>query len=343
MSEIINIDISNKKHKKRNLNMWAYIFLIPFFVVFIAFQLVPLGETIYYSFFEYYYDPIAEYVGPNFIGFKNYVTLLTNPAIWKYMGNTVILWIIGALPQFIIALILALIFTDMRLKIKGQRFFKTVIYMPNLVMASAFGMLFLQLFGQSGPINLLLKEWGILQESFRFTSDKTAVRLIIAFINFIMWFGNTTLLLMSGIMGIDESIFESARIDGAGAARTLKDVTFPLLLPIFVYTFITSMIGGLQMFDAAEIFTQGSGGPASTSKTIMMTLYNYITYAKDYGRAGALSTILFIITAILSVFVFKTLTPTFKAAKEEKIAAKKRERWIKSDVKAAMQLSKEEQ
>jgi len=135
---------------------------------------------------------------------------------------------------------------------------------------------------------------------------------------------------MSGIMGIDESIFESARLDGAGAFRAFRSITMPLLMPIFVYVFITSMIGGLQLYDAAYVFTQTTGGPNLTSMTIMMYLSQLISVSKNYGDAGALSVILFIITGILSIVVFKTLVPNYKAAKAEAKSYHKRQRYLKS-------------
>ena len=122
--------------------------------------------------------------------------------------------------------------------------------------------------------------------------------------NFLMWFGNTTLLLMSGVMGIDEDVFEAATVDGAGAFRTFFDITMPLLKPIFVYVFITSLIGGIQLFDVAQMFTRNSGGPDMTSETLIMFLNMTFRTSQNYGDAGAISVIIFIMTAALSVAVY---------------------------------------
>lgn len=218
-----------------------------------------------------------------------------------------IMWIIGALPQFAIALLLALIFTSTRLKLKGQGFAKTVIYMPNLIMASAFSMLFFSLFSTVGPINQILLANGILDKAVDFIAFKVPARLLVALMNFLMWFGNTTIVLMAGIMGIDESLFESARIDGASSGHVFKDITLPLLRPILVYAAITSLIGGLQMFDVPQVLSKGIGMPNRTTFTVVMLLNNYLSGSKNYGMAGAVSVILFIITGILSIIVFKVL------------------------------------
>ena len=118
-------------------NKWGYIFLIPFIVVYIVFQLIPLVTTIYYSFFENYMSGLTQ-IGPNFVGFENYRKLFTGGDVWVYFKNTMVLWIMCFIPQIFLSLLLGAWFSDTRLKIKGSRFFKTVIYLPNLIMASAF-------------------------------------------------------------------------------------------------------------------------------------------------------------------------------------------------------------
>lgn len=304
--------------EKRSISYakWGYIFIIPFFVVYAIFTLYPQILTIYNSFFEYYRDGLT-IVGPRFVGLQNYKTLFSrNTAgyipLLKFLGNTVWLWIIGAVPQFVIAMMLALFFTSTRLNIKGQQFFKTVIYMPNLIMASAFSMLFFALFSQVGPINQLLISSGIAQTPINFLGLQISVQSLIALMNFLMWFGNTTILLMAGIQGIDEALFESARLDGSTSTQVFFNITMPLLMPIFVYVFITSMIGGIQMFDVPQVLTNGKGIPDNTSMTLIMYLNQFLGISKNYGMAGAVSVLLFIITAVLSTFVFKSINTNNK-------------------------------
>ena len=290
---------------------YGYLFILPFFVVYAIFTLYPQMLTIYNSFFEYYRDGLT-IVGPNFVGMKNYVALFTKNSsgyipLFKFLGNTVWLWLLGVVPQFVIAMMLAIFFTSTRLNIRGQQFFKTVIYMPNLIMASAFSMLFFALFSQVGPINQLLVEMGVIDKAFNFLGVRVTVQSLIALMNFLMWFGNTTILLMAGIQGIDESLFESARLDGSNATQVFFNITMPLLMPIFIYVLITSMIGGIQMFDVPQVLTNGIGTPNNTSMTLIMYLNNFLGTSKNYGMAGAVSVLLFIITAILSTFVFKTI------------------------------------
>ena len=284
-------------------NRWGYIFLIPFMAVFVIFQLIPLITTIYNSFFESYMSGLKQ-IGPNFVGLKNYVQLLTQGDLLKYFKNTMIMWVMGFIPQILLSLLLGAWFTNPQLKLKCQRFFKTVIYLPNLIMASAFAMLFFTLFAKTGPINSILVSTGIFKEQYDFMAHVGSVRGLVAAMNCLMWFGNTTILLMAGMMGISDSLYEAAEVDGATPTQIFFRITLPLLRPIFIYVIITSLIGGLQMFDVPQILTNGTGDPMRTSMTLIMYLNKHL-FSKNFGLAGALSVLLLILTAILSGIVFR--------------------------------------
>ena len=254
----------NEKQLRRNQKgvsyaKWGYLFILPFFLAYFIFTFAPQVLTIYNSFFENYREGLKQ-VGPKFVGFGNYVKLFTPDKtgtinILKYAGNTLALWLLGAVPQVLIALLLAIFFTSYRLNIKGQQFFKTVIYMPNLIMAAAFSMLFYTLFSRVGPIQALLESWGVIDHTFDFFAIRVSVRGMIALMNFLMWFGNTTIVLMAGIMGIDQSLFESATIDGANSVQVFFRITMPLLMPIFVYCLITAMMKVNARFLALKLYT----------------------------------------------------------------------------------------
>lgn len=154
---------------------------------------------------------------------------------------------------------------------------------------------------------MLLVDAGLISEPIHFMSSTTGARSLIAMMNFLMWFGNTTILLMAGMMGIDPSLFEAAEVDGATSSQVFRTITLPLLKPILAYVMVTSLIGGLQMFDLPQILTNGKGGPDRTTMTLIMYLNNHL-FSKNYGMAGALSVIIFIVTGALSILVFKMLT-----------------------------------
>lgn len=301
-----------KRKKGISYAKWGYLFILPFFLTYCVFSLAPQVLTIYNSFFENYREGLTQ-VGPRFVGFQNYVKLFTpdkngTVSILKFAGNTMIMWVEGAIPQVGIALMLSVFFTSYRLKIRGQQFFKTVIYMPNLIMASAFSMLFFTLFSNVGPVNQILLQTGWIDAVIPFFDKQVTVRGLVATMNFLMWFGNTTILLMAGIMGIDQNLFEAASMDGANSLQVFFRVTLPLLMPVLVYTVITALIGGLQMFDVPQVLTNGAGTPNRSSTTLIMYLNNFLKTSKNYGMAGAVSVIIFIITGLLSILVFKSLT-----------------------------------
>lgn len=292
-----------RRGKVVSYNKWGYIFLIPFVVVYLVFSLIPLVNTIYNSFFENYRIGLTQ-VGPNFVGLENFKAIFTSGEVWIYAKNTMIMWILGFVPQIFISLLLGAWFSDPSLRLKGQRFFKTVIYLPNLIMASAFAMLFFTLFSDGGPINSIMIQMGLISTPFKFLSNVWSTRFLVAGMNCLMWFGNTTILLMAGMMGIDTSLFEAAQVDGATATQVFFKITLPLLRPILVYVMMTSLIGGLQMFDVPQILTGGTGDPMRSSMTLIMYLNKHL-FSKNLGLGGALSVILFVITGVLSLIVYQ--------------------------------------
>ena len=235
------------KKKSINYGKWGYLFILPFFIIYFIFSLIPLVDTVRYSFFEYFRSGIKE-IGPNFIGMENYISLLKSD-MFKYGANTLILWLIGFVPQIVIALVLAAWFTDARLKIRGKQFFKVVIYLPNLIMASAFALLFFTMFSTNGPVNSILMSLGWIKAPIDFMGSVFGTRSLIGFMNFLMWFGNTTIMLMAAVMGISMDVFEASDLDGCNSIQRFFYITLPLIRPILSYTLITSIIGGLQMFD----------------------------------------------------------------------------------------------
>jgi len=310
-----------KKRKTLSYAKWGYIFILPFFIVYAIFQLYPIITTFVYA-FEEVMKPSVKMVNNGWNNFENFRFLFVDQKNrWlEYFGNTMLIQFMGFIPQMIVSLVLAVWFTDSRLKLKGASFFKAVIYMPNLIMATAMAQLFAAMFQRDGPLGLwLFPNSYALQQVW-------ATRWIVAFINFTMWFGNTTILLMAGVMGIDDSIFEAATVDGAGPIRTFKDITMPLLMPIFIYVFLTSLIGGIQMFDIPVNLipkSGGSGGNHGQIMTIIMYLNKHLSSGnKQFGVAGAISIMLFLITAVLSFVVYKVTATDMSAAKAKRRAKK---------------------
>ncbi len=299
------------KRKSISYAKWGYFFIAPFFIVYAIFQLWPLITTIYYSFFEKYMSGLNQ-IGPNFIGVQNYIDFFTGAkgtSVITLVNNTVVMWVMGFIPQLAVSLLFAYWFTNKRLDLKCTSIFKSIIYMPNLIMASAFSLLIYSLFAntETGPINSLLLSIGATTEKIDFFANTWSARGIIAFMNFIMWFGNTTILLMAAMLGVDESLIEAADIDGCSPNQIFWRIIMPLIRPIMIYVFITSLVGGLQMFDVPQVISRGVGGPNGTTKTLIMYLNDNL-YSKNYGAAGAISVILFVVCACFSLIVYYFFT-----------------------------------
>lgn len=303
---------AQSKLKSVSYAKYGYLFILPFFIVYFIFSLYPLLQTFVLAFHA---NGARENLA--FVGLDNFRTILAKPAendfkamgihdsFWLGIKNTAIIWVGNFIPQIALSLLLAVWFTDLRVKMPGKGFFKVVMYMPNIITAASVAGLFLSLFGDSSysVINILFRSG---EEPWKIVSSVWGSRILVMFIQVWMWFGNTMIMLMSGIQGINESLFEAAEIDGANSRQTFWRITFPLLKTIMVYTLLTSMIGGLQMFDIPYMLHTGNV-VNDYIKTVAVFVYEmfHANFAKpSFGYSGAASVILFIITSILGALVF---------------------------------------
>lgn len=310
------------KRKTVEYGKYGYIFILPFFLVFLVFQLYPLLYTFYLSFVEYY-EKDMKMVGPKFNGLKNFVLVLCNTKplgggkyeIVKWFDNhtvmaikqTLIIWIINFIPQIVLALLLASWFTDTVVKLKGQGAFKVMMFMPNIITASSIAVLFYSLFSNQGPITLFLRKVGVISQDYNFMEKAGATIGIIAFMQFWMWYGNSMIVLIAGILGINPSLYEAAMVDGASGKQQFWKITLPLLKPIIQFSLVTSAIGGLQMYDIPSLFNVNAsfiGGPNYASETITMWIKQLGFTAHNYGNAAAASIVLFIVTLAISMVFF---------------------------------------
>ncbi|MBN2443119.1 MAG: sugar ABC transporter permease [Spirochaetales bacterium] len=324
------------RHKSVSYAKYGYIFSIPFVLVFLIFYLYPVFYTITIGFTDLKGIGKTDFnILPDILG--NFKLIIDNPSFIKSLGNTLIIWIINFIPQIGLALLLAAWFTSRRFKTRGQGAFKVLFYMPNIITAATIAILFNVLFGYpKGPVNDLLVSFGIIESPFYYLQDVTSSRLIIAFIQFWMWYGNTMLILIGGVMGISPALFEAAEIDGATATQTFFRITLPSLRTIILYVLVTSLIGGLAMFDIPFLFNLGR--PDNSTLTVSMFIYNQ-AFAGSYlfNRAAAASMILFVIIAILSAGLFYILRnkDEVKQYREKKALMKEAKAKARAQRKAA--------
>lgn len=281
---------------RKNVEKYGYLFIAPFFIVFAIFNLYPTLYTIALSF----QDISGFAVEGNFVGLQNFTNLLNNNVFIQSVKNTFILWTVNFIPQILLALVLAYWFTNNRLKLKGQHFFKSMFYFPNIMTAATVAVIFYTLFSYPrGPVNQVLVGTGVLETPFDFFRSVPFTRGLVSFIQFWMWYGQTTLVLISGILSIDESLYEAATVDGATNWQSFTKITLPLIQPITIYVLITSLIGGLQMFDIPLLLT--NGGPNGSVETIMTYIYKQAFQGgRNVSIAAAASVFLLIITMLAS-------------------------------------------
>lgn len=282
---------------------YGYIFSIPFVLTFLIFSLYPLIYTTVIGFTDLR-GMMRVTVHILDQPFQNFQLILKNPTFRKSLSNTFLIWSMNFIPQISLALLLTAWFTNSSLHVKGQGMFKVLIYMPNIITAASIAILFYSLFGYpKGPVNDLLIKFGFTDVPLNFHLRKWTARGVVAFIQFWMWYGNTMIVLIAGVLGINPTLFEAAEIDGASATQIFFLITLPRLRTIILYTLVTSMIGGLQMFDIPRLFLLG--GPDNATLTTSVFIYNQaFSGSYLYNRAAAASLIMFLIIVVLSSFLF---------------------------------------
>ena len=320
-----------KKKGKISYAKYGYIFSIPFIVAYLIFAFYP---TIYTAIIGF-----TNLQGPgktswSFLGlsdlFSNYKTVLTMPTFHIALKNTVKLWVCNFIPQMIMALLLAAWFTNTRVKIPGQGAFKVLFYMPNIITAATVAILFNTLFGYPmGPVNDLLVRLKLIEpgNEIYFLASKKAAQNIVIFIQTWMWYGYTMIIIISGVLGIDPEIFEAADIDGANGWQVFWKITIPSIRTIMLFTLVTSLIGGLNMFDIPALFVPGSGPDNATLTTSVLINTMAFRGGYLYNRASALSMIMFMIIVVCSAILFYILRDKdeakIKKAKKQAIKARK--------------------
>ena len=293
-----------KKFKWRE-DYFGIIFIIPFFAVYALFSLYPMVYSIVLS--------VTDYEGYNqaisIIGFENFAWLATQQRFWQSLLNTVMIFCMNFVPQMLFALIFAAMFTGKTYKMRGKGAFKAIYYLPNILTATSVAVMFYTLFARpSGGLWQLFVKMG-MEESVNFYLMPWPSRIIIAFIQFWMWFGNSMITLSAGILGINPSVFEAAQLDGASQKDIFVHITLPLIKPIVVYSLVVSTLGGLQVFDIPYLFL--SGGPALTdgrnaTETVAVYIYKMaFTGDMRYNIASAASVYLFVICMIVSFVLFR--------------------------------------
>jgi len=304
-TKAVNAKVKTKR-KSISYDKYGYLFVAPFFITFLIFQLYP----IFFTFRTSLTDAAGweKVLNNQIIGFDNFAKLFAfgtevSNNFWNSIGNTVIMWLFNFVPQIGMALLLASWFTDSRMRLKFQGGFKVLIFMPNIITAATIGILFMSLFDYPvAPVNTLMQQLGLLHEPFEFFRNVASARGIVSFIQWWMWYGNTMIIMIAGILGINPALFEAALVDGCSSRQTFWKITLPLIKPILLYNLVTSLVGGLTMFDIPHLMTRGN--PDNTTNTVARFIYMQgFEMPNNFNMASAASVVLFGIIVICSLIL----------------------------------------
>lgn len=276
--------------KRMNFTGWLFI-TVPVLMIGL-FYFYPMVQALILSFKSGRGSNLA------FVGLDNYTRLLGDSQFTTAVKNTFIYLIVQVPVMLILAIFIAVLLNDDRLKFRG--FFRTAIFLPTVTSLVAYSVVFKYMFGPDGIVNKFLLNFGIIQEPIQWITDPfwAKVTIIIA----ITWrfTGYNMIFYLSSLQNIDKSIYEAARIDGANAWSQFFKLTIPLLKPIILFTTITSTIGTLQLFD--EVVNITKGGPGNATMSISQYIYNLsFEYTPDFGYAATVSYSIVLMVLILTI------------------------------------------
>lgn len=293
--------MEKKKSKGiKNRDNMGWLFIAPFLIVFLTFSIYPVLRTLYLSFTDY-----SGFNQPTWTGLTNYKRVFTDKLLWEAFGNTIKIWGINIVLQLGIAFLLTIVFSDIKYKMRGLSVFRALFYLPNLIACTSVAFLFKTLLDwKFGSVNQILTGLRIVDAPVDWLGTPVLLRTVVGVIGAWMWFGNSFIMLMAGVQGINGDYFEAAAIDGAGRWTIFAKITLPLLRPIMLYVAITSLIGGLQIFDIPYLVSLGNQKMTRSVNTAVMHLYNMAFKNRQIGYAGAIAFILFFIIAICSVGIY---------------------------------------
>lgn len=285
--------------RERREHRQGYVFLLPAIIVIGIFIGLAALFVVYLSFTKVNLFT-KEYT---FVAFKNYIRAFTDATARVAFKNTLLFSLVVVPTQTFLALVLASVLNS---KIKGKLAFRSIFFLPTLTSSSALTLIFMFMFNVNGPVNGLLMQMGILDSAVNFLQDPSFALKVIMVMNIWSTVPYYMTLYLASLQDLPGSLYEAAAIDGATATQTFFKITIPYLKPMTTYVLLTSIIGTLQMFDQAYIFSNGSGGPANSTLTVSLMVYRYAFGTQNaMGFAATLAIMLAVIIMLLSALAQK--------------------------------------
>jgi len=275
---------------------WGYLYISPFILIFVVFGLAPVIYSVYISFSHW--DPLGT---STFVGLRNFNHLLQDSDLWLALRNTFSIWALSTFPQMIMAIALANVMRNTRLR--GKSFFRTVLLVPNITSIIAITIVFSQLFGRDfGIINGILS-WAGLGHHIDFIEGVIPSHIQIATMITWRWIGYNTLIFLASMLAIPNELYESSSVDGASKWQQFRFVTLPQLKNTITFVLIVGTIGGLQVFAEPQQLS-ASGGSSKQFLTLTLFLYNQAFVNNKYGYAAAIGIFITFVVLIISAVNF---------------------------------------
>ena len=282
-------------------NKWGYIFLIPFIVVYVIFQLIPLISTIYNSFFENYMSGLTQ-VGPNFVGLANYKELFQDKVFLGALKNTLIIVVVSVPITCVFSLWVSSVIVD--LKGWATSLFRIIFYLPVVTGSVAVTVVWKWMFNNYyGIFNYLGTKTGIIDQNINWLGDERYALACIILILLTTSVGQPIVLYVSALGNVDASLVEAANVDGATSLQAFWKIKWPQIMPTTLYIVVITTINSFQCFALIQLLT--SGGPNHSTDTIMYYIYYSAFKLYRYGYGDAMGVVLAIMIAILSAIQFK--------------------------------------
>lgn len=282
----------------RKQRLWGWLFLSPWIIGFMAFMLLPIVASLYFSFTDF---NLTSGEPARFVGFANYRRMLFEDPIVGISLEATLRFALIAMPLAIILPVLLAALLNSEYLI-GKRFFRTLFYMPYIVpVVSAVYIWGGVLNTESGWLNRLLEALGIQGPDWLFSQT-----WIYPALNVIgLWtVGNAMLITLASMQGVPTELYEAAKVDGAGPVLRFRKITLPMISPVIFYNIIISLIGIFRYFEVPFILKEGSGDPGNSTMFINIHLYKEAFSFQDMGYGSTLAWLIFALAMGLTLLVF---------------------------------------
>jgi cellobiose transport system permease protein len=291
-----------RRETARPLDRWwrrvaPYAFISPFYLVFLAFGLLPIVYSLGVSLYDWRGVTPGSYVG-----LENYRVLVHDPAFYKALRNTIYVWVASVPPMIFLALVFAVLLDSQRVRLRG--FFRTVYFLPVVTSLVITGLIFSFLFSSTfGLVNRLLEPLGVGPINWLADPNWMKVTLVLALLW--RWTGNDMVIMLAGLQSIPADLYEAARVDGASGPQTFRHITVPLMRPVILFDAIISTIGTFNLFAEPFVLFGQDGGIGQAGMVTGTLLYqNAFIYFK-FGYGAALAWVIAVIVFVLSMIQLK--------------------------------------